>query len=125
MKGFKKAFKLELNKLKEHKSSLFLYIILPGIINFILYFSSSDKTTPYGTYGLYGPILLPFTLIFITTQLTALRIVSERSPYGTLDRELTTISRSGMIIGKFLAARSKASTGSFGSANRYLLACLI
>jgi ABC-2 type transport system permease protein len=42
-------------------------------------------------------------MVFIATQFTVLRIVGERAPYGTLDRDLLAISRAGMYLGKFLA----------------------
>ena len=55
-----------------------------------------------------APLIFATAVMFISTQLMVLRIVGERAPYGTLDRDLLAISRSGMYIGKFLAGLSIA-----------------
>lgn len=110
LKGFTKAIKLEFNDMKERKISLLFYLLVPAIIIWIFYVSA---TTPinWGNYAslnlkLYDLLasgVFAIIILFVTTQLMVLRIVGERAPYGTLDRELIAISRTGMYFGKLLA----------------------
>ncbi len=110
MKGLIKAIKLEFNDMKERKISLLFYLLVPAIIIWIYYISA---TTPvnWGSYAslnlklydLFASDVFSIIIIFVATQLMVLRIVGERAPYGTLDRELIAISRTGMYFGKLFA----------------------
>lgn len=108
--GTLNAFKLELSSMKERKLSLLFYLFSPFIIIWINYYSANTLVN-WGSYAslnlrLYDLIaqrLFPMILLFVTLQLTVLRIVGERAPAGTLDRDLMAISRSGMYTGKFIA----------------------
>jgi len=110
MKGFNKAIKLEIKSMMERKFSLLFYLVVPTIIIGLFYMVGMDPLT-YGDfaymnlkiYDIFGPAVFLIITIFITTQLMVLRIVGERAPYGTLDRELIAISRPGMLLGKFVA----------------------
>src|SRR3989338_6864419 len=109
-KGLTKALKLEFNDMKERKISLLFYLLVPAIIIWI-YYISATMTINWGGYAslnlkLYDRFasdVFSIIIIFITTQLMVLRIVGERAPYGTLDRELIAISRTGMYFGKLFA----------------------
>ncbi|MBU1245725.1 MAG: ABC transporter permease [Nanoarchaeota archaeon] len=111
MKGFTRALKLELENMKERKFSLLFYLIAPLLIIALFYMITSSLTldwTNYASMGLriydfYVPNILGIVVLFITTQLMVLRIIGERAPYGTLDRELIAISKSGMFFGKLIA----------------------
>jgi len=110
LKGLTKALKLELIDMKERKISLLFYLLVPAIIIWVYYISATLIIT-WGDYAslnlkLYdfsAPDVFSIIIIFITTQLMVLRIVGERAPYGTLDRELIAISRTGMYFGKLFA----------------------
>ena len=110
LKGLTKALKLELNDMKERKLSLLFYLLVPAIIIGI-YYSTTKKIVNWGSYAtlnlklfdLFASNIFSIIIIFITTQLMVLRIVGERAPYGTLDRELIAISRGGMFFGKLFA----------------------
>jgi|SRR3989338_3636686 len=109
-KGLTKALKLEFNDMKERKISLLFYLLVPAIIIWI-YYISATMTINWGDYAslnlklydLFASDVFSIIIIFITTQLMVLRIVGERAPYGTLDRELIAISRIGMYFGKLFA----------------------
>lgn len=105
-----KALKLELNNLMERKLSLLFYLIIPAILIAIFYYSATAIVT-WGKYvGLnikiydwQAPFIFAAIVLFFTVQLTILRIVGERAPYGTLDRELVAISKTSMYFGKLIA----------------------
>jgi len=110
--GFSKAFKLEINDMKQRKWNLIFYLIVPIFIIWIFFISASsplpenfgvDPSLGIRLYDFSAPYLFSILIVFITMQLTILRIVAERAPYGTLDRELIAISRSGMYFGKLMA----------------------
>lgn len=105
-----KAFKLEIKSMLERKFSLLFYLIVPCIVIAVLYFSTRGIVN-WGNfanlnlkmYDLQAPRIFPIIILFVAIQLAVLRIVGERAPYGTLDRELVAISRTGMYFGKLLA----------------------
>ncbi len=105
-----KAFKLEIKSMLERKFSLLFYLIVPCIITAVLYFSTRGivdwgefASLNLKMYDLQAPRIFPIIILFVAIQLAVLRIVGERAPYGTLDRELVAISRTGMYFGKLLA----------------------
>ncbi|MCX6819629.1 MAG: ABC transporter permease [Candidatus Aenigmarchaeota archaeon] len=109
--GILKSITLELNHVKETRANLILLLLLPALIVTIFAFASSIavnipwiENAGYKTfYDYYAPGILSTIVVFIAIQLTVLRIVAERSPYGTLDRELLAISRFNMFFGKLIA----------------------
>ncbi|MBI2666752.1 ABC transporter permease [Candidatus Woesearchaeota archaeon] len=108
--GFLRAVKLELLNLKERKWSIFFYILIPAIIIWVFRASATMPITwgDYASlnlkmYDLVASDVFSLVILFVAVQLMVLRIVGERSPYGTLDRELIAISRTGMYFGKLLA----------------------
>lgn len=110
LKGFLKAARLEFNQIKESKITLLLLFLVPVIVVsiFAIFGESNSYLAKILTQqdmrsrDFFAPPLLVIIILFITTQLTILRIVGERSPYGTLDRDLLAISRGGMYLGKLL-----------------------
>jgi len=108
-KGLTKAIRLEFNDMKERKVSLLFYLLVPSIIIYI-YFISTQSIITWGNYASLNIRIYDFMasdvfsiiILFVTSQLMVLRIVGERAPYGTLDRELIAISRSGMFLGKLI-----------------------
>lgn len=105
-----KAFQLEIKSMLERKFSLLFYLIVPCIVIAVLYFSTKGivnwgefANLNIKMYDLQAPRIFPIIILFVTTQLMVLRIVGERAPYGTLDRELVAISRKSMYLGKLLA----------------------
>lgn len=106
MRGLGKAFRLEMRHITENKVRFFSHLLIPIIITIVLGEAGAlDCSWCYGyTYfNYYASLIFSTSMVFIATQLTVLRIVGERAPYGTLDRDLLAISRSGMYLGKFLA----------------------
>src|SRR3989344_2224491 len=110
MKSFTKSINLELNYLKERWLSTSLFILASALI-IILFSKVAEIDVGWGGfaqlhytyYDLLAPTIFPLIILFVTVQLMILRIVGERAPYGTLDRELVAISRTGMYFGKLLA----------------------
>jgi len=110
IKGFTRAIRLEFNDMKERRISLSFYLLVPAIIIAIFYYSSTTIIT-WGNYAslnlkiydLFSSDVFSIIIIFITMQLMVLRIIGERAPHGTLDRELIAISRTGMYLGKLCA----------------------
>ena len=104
-----KATKLEINHIKENKFSMLFFLLVPSII-ISIFGGVAKKPITWGAYGslgitgydLYSPGILPLIILFITTQLTVLRIVGERAPFGTLDRDLLAIPKVSMYFGKLL-----------------------
>ncbi len=106
MKGFLKAFRLELKHIAESKARFLSYILIPAVITVVLGEAGSKNCSWCGGYtyfNYYAPLIFSTSMIFISTQLTVLRIVGERAPYGTLDRDLLAISHPSMLLGKFFA----------------------
>jgi ABC-2 type transport system permease protein len=107
MQGTIKALKLEVRHILGSKLHLLLLFVIPAIV--VVAFASAGKDsyiypgTEVTLYDYYAPGIFATVIFFITTQLAVLRIVAERAPYGTLDRDLLAISRRGMFFGKFLA----------------------
>lgn len=109
MTSFTKSIQLELNYIKERWLSTLLFILASVLI--IILFSIVAKIPVgwggfaqmnYTYYDLLAPTIFPLLILFVTVQMIVLRIVGERAPYGTLDRELIAISRTGMYFGKLL-----------------------
>lgn len=106
MRGLVKAFRLEMRHITESKVRFFSNFLIPVAITIVLGEAGNSACSwCYGhTYfNYYASLIFSTSIIFIATQLMVLRIVGERAPYGTLDRDLLAISRSGMYLGKFLA----------------------
>lgn len=110
VKGIAKALRLEINSMKERWLSLLFYLFAPAIIVGINYYSSKTlidwgayASLNLRLYDFFAPRLLPLIILFVSLQLTILRIVGERSPAGTLDRDLMAITRSEMYLGKWIA----------------------
>src|SRR3989338_664450 len=102
LKGYTKSVRLEFSQMMEAKISFLFYLIVPAIIIWLFANFGSDIVV-YGNVSVYqyfGIRVLALIILFISIQLTILRIVGERAPYGTLDRDLLAISRSGMFLGK-------------------------
>jgi len=110
LNGFTKSLKLEFYDMNQRKLSLLFYLIVPAII-ISIYYTITTSLVTWGSYAslnlklydLFVSDVFSILLIFVTTQLMVLRIVGERAPYGTLDRELIAISRGGMYFGKLFA----------------------
>jgi ABC-type multidrug transport system permease subunit len=113
MNGLVKAFRLEMEHVFSSKVKALSHFIIPIAIVAVLaeagtqqcrwcYFD--DATNTYSYFDFYSSLIFSTAMLFIATQLTVLRIVGERAPYGTLDRDLLAISRTEMYLGKFLAA---------------------
>lgn len=107
LKGLTKAIKLEYNYIKERWLSTLIFILASALI--IIIFSYVAKVPVgwgglseinYTYYDLLAPMIFSLLILFVTVQMIVLRIVGERAPYGTLDRELIAISRTGMYFGK-------------------------
>jgi hypothetical protein len=107
MKGLTKAIRLEYNYIKERWLSTLLFMLASALI--IIIFSVVAKIPVpwegfaqmnYTYYDLLAPTIFPLIILFVTVQMVVLRIVGERAPFGTLDRELIAISRMGMYLGK-------------------------
>jgi ABC-type multidrug transport system permease subunit len=110
MSGIINAIRLEFSSMFERKFSLILYLLAPILIIFLFY-SSATQVITWGNYAnlqirlydMYAPVILGLIVFFISLQLTILRIVGERAPYGTLDRDLMAISKTKMYLGKLIA----------------------
>ena len=110
MGGFIKAARLEFKQLKASKANLLLLLLVPIAVTAVFSVVGSAALDEWnlkkfyldsGTFfDAYAPALFSVIIFFITSQLTILRIVGERSPYGTLDRDLLAISRPSMYLGK-------------------------
>lgn len=110
MKGMVKAFRLEINDLFGSLSKAIPHFLIPLAIVVLLAEAGANECawcyynkTTYTYLNYYASLILSTAMLFIAMQLTVLRIVGERAPYGTLDRDLLAISRSGMYLGKFTA----------------------
>lgn len=107
MQGLGKAFRLEMRHiLLESKTSFFSHLFIPIVIGVLLAEAGGASCSWCGGYtyfNYYASLIFSTSMLFISTQLMVLRVVGERAPYGTLDRDLLAISRSGMFLGKFLA----------------------
>ena len=103
-----KAMQLEFVHITASKMNVLLYFAIPLIIVSLFAMLgrievSWSKEVAYKTYyDFYAPMIFSTVVYFITLQLTILRIVGERAPFGTLDRELLAVSRAGMFIGKLM-----------------------
>lgn len=105
LKGLTKAIRLEFNHMLETKFSFLFYLIVPSIViwvfaNFASKVIAFENVTVYEYFAFR---VIALVIFFVTVQLSILRIVGERAPYGTLDRDLLAISRSGMYFGKLIA----------------------
>ena len=100
------SMRLEFNNIKQNKISIELFLIAPLIIIYI-FFILGNMEVPniekgIRIYDFYMPILLAVLIMFVTLQISIMRIVTERSPYGTLERDLLAIDKPSLYIGKFL-----------------------
>ncbi|MFA5176133.1 MAG: ABC transporter permease [Candidatus Nanoarchaeia archaeon] len=93
----------------ERKFSLFFYLFAPVLLIYLFYMSATVivhwgnySSLGIRVYDLLASDIFSMIILFITTQLMVLRIVGEKAPYGTLDRELITISKSSMFFGKLI-----------------------
>ncbi len=105
-KGFVSAYRLEINDMKQRKGNLIFYLFVPIILIWLYSLIASgqvNSSLDLTRFDVTAPSVLSVIIVFITMQLTVLRIVAERAPYGTLDRELIAISISGMYFGKLIA----------------------
>lgn len=105
VKNFFRATRLEFNFLRQSKSTLILSFALPIIFAYFFGLAGQMAVSwkPNATYFvLYAPLVLPLFVLFIATQLTIMRIVGERAPYGTLNRDLLSLSRTSIFFGKFI-----------------------
>jgi ABC-type multidrug transport system permease subunit len=110
LNDFYKEIRLEINSWKERKFALIFYFISPIILSGLFYLIAKIKvdwgvykSLDITSYDLFAPGVFPLILLFIAIQITLLRIVAERSPYGSLDRELLAISKTGLFFGKIIA----------------------
>lgn len=109
-KDIYKEIRLEINSWKSRKWALAFYSISPVLLSGLFYLVAKTKVD-WGiykalnitSYDLYAPGVFPLILLFITIQITLLRIVGERAPYGSLDRELLAISKTGLFFGKIIS----------------------
>ena len=88
----------------ETRYSFLFYLLAPSIVIWI-FASFTQKLVMFQdltVYQYFANRILSLIIIFVTTQLAILRIVGEREPYGTLDRDLLAISRSAMYLGKLI-----------------------
>jgi ABC-type polysaccharide/polyol phosphate export permease len=105
VKNLIRAIRLEFNFLRQSKVNLILYLIIPAL--FAYFFGLAGQISVSWKEGvtyfvLYAPTVLPLFMLFMTTQLTIMRIVGERAPYGTLDRDLLSLSRTSIFFGKLI-----------------------
>ena len=105
LKGLTKSIRLEFNHMLETKFSFLFYLIVPSIVIWIFANFTQNMILFQGltVYEYFANRILSLIIIFVTTQLAILRIVGERAPYGTLDRDLLAIFRSAMYLGKLIA----------------------
>lgn len=100
------SMRLEFNSIKQNKISIGLFLIAPLIIIYIFFILGNMEvpTIEKGIriYDFYMPLLLAVLVMFATLQISIMRIVTERSPYGTLERDLLAIDKPSLVIGKFL-----------------------
>jgi len=104
-KNLSRAIKIEFNFIKQSKVNLILYLAIPFLFAFLfgLFGSINVSWKPETTYFiLYAPQVLTLFVLFISTQLIIMRIVGERTPYGTLDRDLLSLSKESIFFGKFI-----------------------
>ncbi len=111
MNGLVKAFRLEMEHVFSSKVKALSHFIIPIAIVAVLAEAGTQQCNwcylndaTYTYFDFYSSLIFSTAMLFIATQLTILRIVGERAPYGTLDRDLLAISRTEMYLGKFLAA---------------------
>jgi len=104
MDAILRAAKLEFNQLTESKANLLLLLLIPISIVFILGLTGSNRT-PWNEniryFDFFSSAIFPTLVLFISIQLAILRIVAERAPLGTLDRDILAIGRANMFLGKF------------------------
>lgn len=105
-----KAIRLEFNYLKERWISTLVFFLASAL--FVVLFALIAKKIPvtlsgfsglgFTYYDLLSTIVFPLLILFVSVQTIILRIVGERAPYGTLDRELIAISRNAIYFGKLI-----------------------
>ncbi len=110
IKDIYKGIRLEINSLKARKLSVFFFIIAPVLVSGIFYLIARTpvdwgvyKHLGINSYDLFAPGIFPLIILFISIQLTILRIIGERSPHGTLDRDLLSISKTSLFLSKLIA----------------------
>lgn len=95
--------------MKERWPSLLFYLFVPSTVIW-LFHATSTKVVTWGNYAslslrlydLFASDVFSIIITFVSVQLMILRVVGERSPYGTLDRDLIAIPRYSMYLGKLL-----------------------
>ena len=109
LKGLTKVIKLEFKYIKERWLSTFMFILASALVIVLFFYVakipvglSGLSKLNYTYYDFLAPMIFSLLILFVTVQMIVLRIVGERAPYGTLDRELIAISRTGMYFGKLI-----------------------
>ena len=103
MKDIIKATRLEYRQIVESKGHVLLLLIQPILVVLLLGYILPSENSQYPYYKYTFASLLSIVVIFISAQMTSLRIVTERAPYGPLSRETLGMKRAGIIIGKLNA----------------------
>jgi len=109
IKSILRATRIEFSFMKERKWSMLFFFIVPSLI-MVLFAKIFLQPIDWGQYqslnltfyDLYGAGILTLVMVFVTVQFVILRIVGERAPYGTLDRDLLAIPEVPMYIGKLI-----------------------
>lgn len=106
-----KSARIEFNQIKAARTNLVVALLAPVAVVLVFWIVGSSNLDAWylnklgltsGRYfDFYAPIILSTLAFFTAIQLTVLRIVGERAPHGTLDRDLLAISHTGMFTGKF------------------------
>ena len=103
MKDIIKATCLEYRQITESKGQLLLLFIQPIAVILLLGYILPSENSQYFSYKYIFASLLSIVVIFISAQMTSLRIVTERAPYGPLSRETLGMKRVSIIFGKLTA----------------------
>ena len=103
MKDIIKATCLEYRQITESKGQLLLLFIQPIAVILLLGYILHSENSQYFRYKYIFASLLSIVVIFISAQMTSLRIVTERAPYGPLSRETLGMKRISIIFGKLTA----------------------
>ena len=103
MKDILKATRLEYRQITESNGHILLLLIQPVLIIILFGAVLPPEHSQYPYYKHTIASMLSIVVIFISAQMTSLRIVTERAPYGPLSRETLGIGRASIISGKLNA----------------------
>ncbi len=103
MRDIIKATCLEYRQIIESKGHVLLLLIQPILVVLLLGYILPSENSQYFYYKYTFASLLSIVVIFISAQMTSLRIVTERAPYGPLSRETLGMKRASIIFGKLNA----------------------